>query len=62
MNITLSIDEKVVAEASEAAAAMGKTLNEVIREDLEGSHAGTAARSAMSPLPKKISGVDARGR
>lgn len=35
MNITLSIDEKIVAEAREAAAAMGKSLNEVIREDLE---------------------------
>jgi hypothetical protein len=35
MNITLSIDEKIVTEAREAAAAMGKSLNEVIREDLE---------------------------
>jgi hypothetical protein len=35
MNITLSIDEKIIAEAREAAAAMGKSLNEVIREDLE---------------------------
>ena len=35
MNITLSIDEKTVLEAREAAAAMGKSLNEVIREDLE---------------------------
>jgi hypothetical protein len=35
MNITLSIDEKIVMQAREAAAAMGKSLNEVIREDLE---------------------------
>lgn len=35
MNITLSIDEKIVSEAREAAATMGKSLNEVIREDLE---------------------------
>ena len=35
MNITLSIDEKIVNAAREAAAAMGKSLNEVIREDLE---------------------------
>ncbi|MDR2212035.1 MAG: hypothetical protein LBE21_00195 [Pseudomonadales bacterium] len=35
MNITLSIDEKIVTQAREAAAAMGKSLNEVIREDLE---------------------------
>lgn len=35
MNITLSIDEKIVTEAREVAAAMGKSLNEIIREDLE---------------------------
>jgi hypothetical protein len=35
MNITLSIDEDIVMQAREAAAAMGKSLNEVIREDLE---------------------------
>jgi hypothetical protein len=35
MNITLSIDETIIREAREAAAAMGKSLNEVIREDLE---------------------------
>jgi hypothetical protein len=35
MNITLSIDDRIVREAREAAAAMGKSLNEVIREDLE---------------------------
>lgn len=35
MNITLSIDEKTVTEARKVAAAMGKSLNELIREDLE---------------------------
>ena len=35
MNITLSVDEKIIAEARKVAAAMGKSLNEVIREDLE---------------------------
>ena len=35
MNITLSIDEKTVAEARKVAAAMGKSLNQLIREDLE---------------------------
>lgn len=35
MNLTLSIDESTIKEAREAAAAMGKSLNEVIREDLE---------------------------
>ena len=35
MNITLSIDEKTVAKAREVAAAMGKSLNQLIRDDLE---------------------------
>ncbi len=34
MNITLSVDEKIIADARKVAAAMGKSLNEVIREDL----------------------------
>ena len=35
MNITLSVDEKTVVRAREVAAAMGKSLNELIRDDLE---------------------------
>lgn len=35
MNITLSVDEKTVLAARKVAAAMGKSLNELIREDLE---------------------------
>lgn len=35
MNITLSVDEKTVAKARKVAAAMGKSLNELIREDLQ---------------------------
>ncbi len=35
MNITLSVDEKTVVEARRVAASMGKSLNELIREDLE---------------------------
>ena len=35
MNLTLSLDERTLKEAREAAAAMGKSLNEVIREDLQ---------------------------
>lgn len=35
MNITLSIDEKIIIEARKVAASLGKSLNEVIREDLE---------------------------
>ena len=35
MNITLSIDEKTLAEARRMAASMGKSLNQLIREDLQ---------------------------
>ncbi len=35
MNITLSVDEKIVIEARKVAASMGKSLNQIIREDLE---------------------------
>lgn len=35
MNITLSVDEKIIEEARKVAASMGKSLNELIREDLE---------------------------
>ncbi len=35
MNITLSIDDEVVKEARRIAQAMGKSLNQLIREDLE---------------------------
>ena len=35
MNITLSIDAHVVEQAQQAAMAMGKTLNQAVREYLE---------------------------
>ena len=35
MNITLSIDERVADEARKAAAAMGKSLNQAVRDYLE---------------------------
>jgi antitoxin component of RelBE/YafQ-DinJ toxin-antitoxin module len=35
MNITLSIDEQTVKEARKVAQAMGKSLNQLIREDLQ---------------------------
>lgn len=35
MNLTLSLDERLLAEARKVAAAMGKSLNQLIREYLE---------------------------
>jgi hypothetical protein len=35
MNITLAIDDELVREAREVAQAMGKSLNQLVREHLE---------------------------
>lgn len=35
MNITLSLDNQIITRAREIAASMGKSLNQLIREDLE---------------------------
>ena len=35
MNITLSVDERIAEEARRAAAAMGKSLNQAVRDYLE---------------------------
>jgi hypothetical protein len=35
MNITLSIDERVAEQARQAAQAMGKSLNQAVRDHLE---------------------------
>jgi antitoxin component of RelBE/YafQ-DinJ toxin-antitoxin module len=35
MNITLSVDERVAEQARAAAAAMGKSLNQAVRDYLE---------------------------
>lgn len=35
MNITISIDDETLAAARRIAASMGKSLNQLIREDLE---------------------------
>ena len=40
MNVTFSIDEKVVQRARKKAAALGKSLNQLIREYLQGLAGG----------------------
>lgn len=35
MNLTLSVDERVVEEARKVAAAMGKSVNQLVRDYLE---------------------------
>ncbi len=61
MNITLSVDEEVVRRARKRADALGKSLNQVIREDLE-RLAGVADAEAMIEEFTRLSGRgDSRG-
>ena len=46
MNITLSVDDRVVEQARKAAQAMGKSLNQAVRDYLE-QLAGQAQREAV---------------
>jgi len=55
MNITLSIDEKTVTEARRIAAAMGKSLNQLIREDLQRLTQQTSRRHDLDEL-KSLAG------
>jgi antitoxin component of RelBE/YafQ-DinJ toxin-antitoxin module len=55
MNLTLAVDEKVAEQARKAAQAMGKSLNQVVREYLE-QLAGTAALDAELEELRKTSG------
>ena len=50
MNITLSVDEKIVMEARKVAASMGKSLNQIIREDLERLTCRQNRNSALEEL------------
>jgi hypothetical protein len=47
MNVTLSIDEQVVEGARRKAAALGKSLNELIREYLQGLAGGDDAERSI---------------
>jgi hypothetical protein len=42
MNITLSVDERVVEQARKAARSMGKRLNQAVRDDLGRSRTARA--------------------
>jgi hypothetical protein len=62
MNITLSVDEKVVAEARKAAEAMGKSLNQWIREDLERLARRSQRERELEELLSTGGQGDSRGR
>jgi hypothetical protein len=58
MNVTLSIDEQVVARARKKADALGKSLNQLIREYLHRLAGGDDPESSIREF-KRLSG---RGR
>ncbi len=61
MNITLSIDEKVVERAREKAAALGKSLNQVVRDYLVRVAGGDDPEGDIEEF-ERLSGLgDSRG-
>ncbi|MBI4419269.1 MAG: MerR family transcriptional regulator [Gemmatimonadetes bacterium] len=55
MNVTLAVDGRVLERARKAAAAMGKSLNQAIREYLE-TLAGTSSPEEDIAEVKRLSG------
>jgi uncharacterized protein DUF6364 len=55
MNITLSIDEQLVARARKRAEALGKSLNQAIRDYLQNLAGGDDAESSIDEF-KRLSG------
>ncbi len=61
MNVTLSIDEQVVARARRKADALGKSLNQLVREYLQKLAGGDDPERSIEEF-KKLSGRgDSRG-
>jgi hypothetical protein len=55
MNVTLSIDEQIVARAREKAEALGKSLNQLIRDYLQTVAGGDDAERSIEEF-KSLSG------
>lgn len=55
MNVTLSVDEKVLERARRKAEAMGKSLNQVIRDYLQKLAGGDDPESSIEEF-KRLSG------
>lgn len=56
MNVTLSVDEKVLARARKKAEALGKSLNQLIRDYLERVAGGDDPERSIEEL-RKLSGT-----
>jgi hypothetical protein len=62
MNITFSVDEQVVKRARRAARAMGKSLNQVIREHLAQLSAADAPARDVEELRRLSAEADGHSR
>ena len=56
MNLTLSIDDQLVARARKKAEAMGKSLNQLIRDHLQTIAGGNDAERSIDEF-KRLSGT-----
>ena len=61
MNVTLSIDEKVVSRARRKAEAMGKSLNQVIRDYLQRLAGADDVESSIEEFRRLSGKGDSRG-
>lgn len=63
MNLTLSIDERLIEEARKVAGALGKSVNQLIREYLEQLTSAASTEEEMAELRRLSAegGGDARG-
>jgi len=60
MNITLSIDERVAEQARKAAQAMGKSLNQAVRDYLERLAGGAQIESEIEAYLESTSRTPGR--
>ena len=57
MNITLSVDERVAEEARKAAGAMGKSLNQAVRDYLEQLAGGPKTAAELTAFESSALGT-----
>jgi len=61
MNVTLSIDEQIVERARKKAAVLGKSLNQLIREYLQGLAGGDDADRSIEEFNQLSGSGHSRG-
>ena len=60
MNITLSVDERIAEEARKAAGAMGKSLNQAVRDYLEQLAGGPQLAAELQAFETSVLGTPGR--